>query len=128
MEARKQQIADEIEALKASVAHSALSDEQLSPLLDKLIKSAKKKPAAILSTVLRVEVHDDTIKIWTIFDDDPAPGNGPVTKSNVAELVKSPDTEKWALGTFMGTASGVPSNIPNAIVVVAFSVARERRK
>lgn len=128
MEVRKQQIAEEIETLKANVEHSGLSDEQLAPLLEKLIKSAKKNPAAILSTVVRVEVYDDTIKIWTIFDDDPAPGNGPVTKSNVAKLVKSPDTGKLALGTFMGTASGVPRNVPNILVVVAFSVVRERRK
>ena len=128
LEIRKNRVAEEIRLLKSNVEHSGLSDEQLAPLLEKLIKSAKKNPAAILSTVVRVEVYEDTIKIWTIFDDDPTPGNSPVTKSNVAELVKSPNTGKWALGTFMGTASGVPTNVPNISVVVAFSVARERIK
>ena len=128
MEARKQQIAEEIETLKANVEHSGLSDGQLAPLLEKLIKNAKKNPVTILSTVIRVEVYEDTIKIWTIFDDDPAPKDGPITKSNVASLVKSPNTGKWALGTFTGTASGVPINVPNILVVVAFSVVRNRKK
>lgn len=128
MEERKQQLTEEIALLKSNIEHAGLRDEQLAPLLDKLIKSATKNPAAILSTVIRVEVYADTIKIWTIFDDDPSPKDGPVTKSNVAELVKSPDTGKWALGTFMGTASGVPTNVPNILVVVAFSVLRERIK
>lgn len=128
MEIRKNQVAEEIKLLKSNVEHSSLKDEQLGPLLDKLIKSAKGNPATILSTVIRVEVYDDTIKIWTIFDDDPSTGDGPITKSNVAELVKSPDTGKWALGTFVGSASGVPTNVPNILVVVAISVVRERRK
>lgn len=128
MEIRKNQVAEEIKLLKANVEHSSLKDEQLGPLLEKLIKSARGNPATILSTVIRVEVYDDTIKIWTIFDDDPSTGDGPITKSNVAELVKSPDTGKWALGTFVGSASGVPTNVPNILVVVAISVVREHRK
>lgn len=128
LESKKAQVAEEIALLKSNVEHSSLRDEQLAPLLDKLIKSAKENPSAILATVLRVEVYPDTIKIWTIFDDGPAPGDGPITKSNVASLVKSPDTGKWSLGTFMGTASGVPTNVPNIFVVAAFSVLRERKK
>lgn len=127
LESKKAQVAEEIALLKSNVEHSSLRDEQLAPLLDKLIKSAKENPSAILAAVLRVEVYPDTIKIWTIFDDGPAPGNGPITKANVASLVKSPDTGKWSLGTFMGTASGVPSNVPNIFVVAAFSVLRERK-
>lgn len=128
LESKKAQVAEEIALLKSNVEHSSLRDEQLAPLLDKLIKSAKDNPSAILATVLRVEVYPDTVKIWTIFDDGPAPGDGPITKSNVASLVKSPDTGKWSLGTFMGTASGVPTNVPNIFVVAAFSVLRERKK
>ena len=128
LESKKAQVAEEIALLKSNVEHSSLRDDQLAPLLDKLIKSAKENPSAILAAVLRVEVYPDTIKIWTIFDDGPAPGDGPITKSNVASLVKSPDTGKWSLGTFVGTASGVPTNVPNIFVVAAFSVLRERKK
>lgn len=127
-EARKQQVSEEISLLKTSVEHADLRDDQLVPLLDKLIKNAKTNMSSILSTVLRVEVYPDTIKIWTIFDDDPTPGYSPITKSNVSSLVTPPGLGELTLGTFVGTASGVPTNLPNILIVVAFSAMRDRKK
>ncbi len=85
-EARKAEIEEEIRILEESIEHSGISDDALPGLLDKLIKNAKTNASAILSAVIRVEVYEDTIKIWTIFDDGDPDHQKKVNKNNVSRI------------------------------------------
>ena len=73
LEARKEELDAEMYALKHQVDASAIPEDQLTQILDKIIsgETAKAKEA-ILSIVYRVEVTDDEITVWTILDADPS--------------------------------------------------------
>lgn len=86
-EARKAEIEEEIKVLEESIEHSGISDEVLPGLLDKLLKNAKTNVSALLSAVIRVEVYEDTIKIWTIFDDGDPDHPKKIDKDNVSSIV-----------------------------------------
>lgn len=86
-EARKAEIEEEIKTLEESIEHSGISDKVLPGLLDKLIKNAKTNASALLSAVVRVEVYEETIKIWTIFDDGDPNHQKKVNKNNVSSIV-----------------------------------------
>lgn len=58
--------------LKQRVDAASLSEEQLRSHLDQILSSeTQKSKKAILSIVYRVEVSDEKLDIWTIFDADP---------------------------------------------------------
>ena len=106
-EARKAEIEEEIKTLEESIEHSGISDEVLPVLLDKLIKNAKTNVSALLSAVIRVEVYEETLKIWTIFDDGDPDHQKKINKNNVSSLVPI-DDNPGKLCINVGTASGVP--------------------
>ena len=82
--------------LKKSVDASAISKDVLESMLDKII-SGEYNPTAVLSIVSRVEVDDETITIWTIFDTDPT---GNIDYDTTEGMTITP-----------GTSSGVPTII-----------------
>ena len=71
LEDRKAALDAQAKSLKASVDGSTLPDELLGNIIDH-IASANGDISALLSIVSRVEVGNDEITIWTIFDTDPA--------------------------------------------------------
>lgn len=72
LEDRKAQIDAKMFALRQQVDAAALPEERLRLLLDKiLVGETQKNKKAILSIVYRVEVSDEKLSIWTIFDTDP---------------------------------------------------------
>lgn len=87
---------NEIEAEKASVTsaiariadetkHLSVDVSKLDTLLDALLSDKTQATAAALSMVLRVEVHADCLKVWTLFDDDPTrdKGESGITKHTI---------------------------------------------
>nr|DAH32729.1 MAG TPA: integrase [Caudoviricetes sp.] len=86
-EARKADVEAELKTLQDAIEHQGIPDADLPRLLDKLIKNAKSNSAALLSTVLRVEVYPETIKIWTIFDDNPPDRNDKINKKTVPDIL-----------------------------------------
>lgn len=107
MEEQKAAIAVEMKSLKRSVDAASIPEQRLKELLDHIIHN---DDAAILSIVYRVEVHPDTITIWTLLDADPT-GHIDTTQSGVT---KTP---------------GTPFTVPIVIVTSQFlriTVARDR--
>lgn len=92
LEDDKTAVEAQIKALTAAVRQTKIDDSKLDKLLDDLIVSATDAPDVLFSTVLRVEVYPDTLKIWTIFDPDPGGHHdGPeITKHNVSTIVPVP--------------------------------------
>lgn len=92
LEANKAAIEAQIRAMATAVRQTKMDDSKLDKLLDDLISSAADAPDALYSTVLRVEVYSDTLKIWTIFDPEPdRPTEDPeLTKNNVSTIVPIP--------------------------------------
>jgi site-specific DNA recombinase len=93
LEEQKARLDAQAMELKKSVDASALSKEALESILDKVI-SGDYDPTIVLSIVSRVEVDDETITIWTIFDTDPT---GNIDYDTTEGMIITP-----------GTASGVP--------------------
>lgn len=92
LEDDKAAVEAQIKALTAAVRQTKIDDSKLDKLLDDLIVSAADAPDVLFSTVLRVEVYPDALKIWTVFDPDPGSHHdGPeITKHNVSTLVPVP--------------------------------------
>lgn len=125
-EARKAEIEEEIKNLEESIEHSGISDEVLPVLLDKLIKNAKTNVSALLSAVIRVEVYEETLKIWTIFDDGDPDHQKKINKNNVSSLVPIDDSP-GELCINVGTTSGVPRFMQKNEIVFALLVARSQK-
>lgn len=76
-----------MQALKASVDGSTISDDKMKKLLAEIVSSPD--ASAVLSAVVRVEVSKTEIRIWTILDTDKAgnfdfsPTSGEVIKIDV---------------------------------------------
>ena len=89
----------------ASHSLGNLTPAQLTALYHRLCDAALTDPAAVLSIVSRVEVGNDTIKIYTIFNGNPPPKKR--LDENDEELIE-----------IDGTPSGVPKkNNPNLFSV-----------
>ncbi len=107
MEEQRAAIAVEMKSLKRSVDAASIPEQRLKELLDHIIHN---DDAAILSIVYRVEVHPDTITIWTLLDADPT-GHIDTTQSGVT------------------TTPGTPFAVPIVIVTSQFlriTVTRDR--
>ena len=69
----KEELEAEMYALKHKVDASAIPEDQLMQILNKIISGeTTKAKEAILSIVYRVEVTDEEITVWTILDADPS--------------------------------------------------------
>ena len=109
LEEKKAALDAQAMSLKASVDATGLQRDVFNSLLDKVIDGSF-DPAIVLTIVSRVEVDEDTITIWTIFDTDPA---GEIDY-NTEGLIITP-----------GTASGVP----RVIVTTQFlQIVTQRRR
>lgn len=125
-EARKAEIEEEIKTLEESIEHSGISDDVLPGLLDRLIKNAKNNASALLSAVIRVEVYEETIKIWTIFDDGDPDHQKKINKNNVSSLVPIDDNpEEFCIN--VGTTSGVPRFMQKNEIIFALIATRARK-
>ena len=97
LEAEKAAIESKIEGLTRSAAVSSLPSEKFEELYQKIIKTAETNKAAIFSIVSRVEVYDDYIKVYTLFDPDNNKFFVPGQIEGKDEVITTP-----------GTPSGVP--------------------
>ena len=111
LEAEKNAIDAKIANLTRSAAVSALPSEKFEALYEKMCAVSKINTDAILSIVSRVEVYDDYIKIYTLFNPD----------SNKTDIV--PDAEQFIINP--GTPSGVPRIFINCCGVMLMT---KRRK
>ena len=71
MEKEKAALQERLEACQAAMRHSDIDDARIESLLDELVEKSAGDSSIWLSIVVRVEVCADTLKIWTILDDDP---------------------------------------------------------
>ena len=108
-ELQKAAIEREMRALKTSVDASAIPEQRLQEILDRIVNAADGDINVLLSIVYRVEVGHDTITIWTLLDADP---NGTIDHTQDGVTI----------------SFGVPSGVPTVIVTSGFiqiSVARK---
>lgn len=98
LEAEKAAIESKINNLSRSAAVASLPSEKFEAVYQKLCALSKTNAAAVLSMVSRVDVYNDCIKIYTLFnpDDDTLP------KETEEKFIEIP-----------GTPSGVPRIIIN---------------
>lgn len=109
LELQKAAIEREMRALKTSVDASAIPEQRLQEILDRIVNAADGDINVLLSIVYRVEVGQDTITIWTLLDADP---NGTIDHTQDGVTI----------------SFGVPSGVPTVIVTSGFiqiSVARK---
>ena len=71
LETQKAAVERDMRTLKAEVDASAIPEQRLREILDRIIRHTDADPSVLLSIVYRVEVGRDTITIWTILDSDP---------------------------------------------------------
>lgn len=99
LEAEKAAIESKIAALSRSAEVSALPSEKFEAMYQKICATAETNTAAVLAQVSRVEVYDDYIKVYTLYDPSP-------------DKIKIPeDAEEFIITP--GTTSGVPRIIIN---------------
>ena len=109
LELQKTAVEREMRALKTSVDASAIPEQRLQEILDRIVNAADGDINVLLSIVYRVEVGQDTITIWTLLDADP---NGTIDHTQDGVTI----------------SFGVPSGVPTVIVTSGFiqiSVARK---
>ena len=109
LELQKTAVEREMRALKTSVDASAIPEQRLQEILDRIVNAADGDINVLLSIVYRVEVGQDTITIWTLLDADP---NGTIDHTQDGVTIRF----------------GVPSGVPTVIVTSGFiqiSVARK---
>lgn len=94
LEAEKAAIETKIAGLTRSAAVSSLPSEKFEALYNKMCTLSQTGTAAALSIVSRVEVYDDHIRIYTLFDPDHS------------KIDISHEEEKFIINP--GTPSGVP--------------------
>ena len=94
LELQKTAVEREMRALKTSVDASAIPEQRLQEILDRIVNAADGDINVLLSIVYRVEVGQDTITIWTLLDADP---NGTIDHTQDGVTI----------------SFGVPSGVPN---------------
>lgn len=107
LEAEKAAIESKIASLTRSASVSSLPSEKFDELYQKIIKTAETNTAAIFSLVSRVEVYDDYIKVYTLFDPDNNIISVPVRIDESNEVITTP-----------GISSGVPRVFINCCGIV----------
>lgn len=71
LEQQKKSIDDRMEELRRTAQAAQLPREKMVEIFDRIINASTEDTAAILSIVSRVEVFNDSIRVYTFFDDDP---------------------------------------------------------
>ena len=99
LEAEKASIESKINSLSRSASVAALPSEKFEAAYKKLCTTAQTNTTAILSIVSRVEIYNDCIKIYTLFNPD---------HDNTG-----PDETRGEFIEIPGTPSGVPRIIIN---------------
>ena len=105
LELQKAAIEREMRSLKASVDGSAIPEQRLQEILDRIVNAADGDINVLLSIVYRVEVGQDTITIWTLLDADP---NGTIDHTQDGVTIS------------FGVPSGVPPKKPRIVMIPGF--------
>lgn len=108
LEAEKAAIESKINNLSRSAAVASLPSEKFEAAYKKLCAISQTNSAAILSTVSRVEVYNDCIKIYTLFNPD-HDGTTPVDgKEEFIEILGTPSGVPRIIINFCGITLMVP--------------------
>ena len=108
LEAEKASIESKINSLSRSAAVASLPSEKFEAAYKKLCTTAQTNTTAILSMVARVEIYNDCIKIYTLFNpdhDNTRPGD---TRGEFIEIPGTPSGVPRIIINFCGITLMIP--------------------